>query len=69
MKQAVKYDYNKDKKDINSFVSELPHKMKLEVSLFIHELTYKKIDCFKGRSSAFIAYICPLLKPGPYPEN
>lgn len=43
--------------------------MKLEVSLFIHEQTYKKIELFKGRSSAFIAYICPLLKPGPYPEN
>lgn len=37
--------------------------------MFIHEHTYKRIDCFKGRSSAFIAYICPLLKPRPYPEN
>ena len=43
--------------------------MKLEVSLYIHEKTYKLIHCFKGRSSAFIAWICPLLKPRPNPEN
>ena len=48
---------------------ELPHKLKLEVSLFIHEYSYKRINCFQGRSSAFISYVCPLLKPRPYPEN
>jgi hypothetical protein len=50
-------------------VADLPHKLKLEVSLFIHEQTYKCIDTFKGRSSAFIAWICPLLKPQGFPEN
>lgn len=69
LKQALKYDYNKDQKDINQFVLDLPHKLKLEVSLHIHERTYKKIHCFKGRSSAFIAWICPLLKPQHCPEN
>ena len=69
LRQAVKYDFNKDKNDINNFVFDLPHKLKLEVSLFIHEHTYKKIDCFKGRSSAFIAWICPLLRPEQYPSN
>jgi hypothetical protein len=48
---------------------ELPHKLKLEVSLFIHEHSYKRIHCFRGRSSAFISYVCPLLKPRPFPEN
>jgi len=43
--------------------------MKLEVSLFIHELTYKKIECFKGKSAGFIAWICPLLRPGLHPDN
>ena len=65
----MKYDFNKDQEDINQLVSELPHKLKLEVSLYIHESTYKKIDFFRGRSSAFIAWICPLLKPLPFPEN
>jgi len=63
LKQAVKYDSNKDLQDIHLFVEELPHKLKLETSLFIHESTYKRIDIFKGRPSAFVAWICPLLKP------
>ena len=69
LKQVVKYDSNKDKEDINQFVSELPHKMKLEISLFIHEYAYKRITCFKGRSSAFISYVCPLLKSRQFPDN
>jgi hypothetical protein len=44
-------------------VDELPHKLKLELSLYIHEQTYRRIDLFRGRTSAFIAWICPLLKP------
>lgn len=50
-------------------MSELPHKLKLEVSLYIHDETYKKINAFKKRSSAFIAWICPLLKPSEYPKE
>lgn len=69
LRQAVKYDHNKDQNDVNAFVAELPHKLKLEVSLFIHEQTYKSIRTFRGRSSAFIAWICPLLKPQGYPGN
>ena len=30
-----------DEEDINQFVNELPHNLKNEVSLFIHEETYK----------------------------
>jgi len=65
----MKYDFNKDQDDINQFVMELPHKLKLELSMYIHEKTYKKINSFKGRSSAFLAWICPLLKPNPCPSN
>ena len=50
-------------------MSELPHKLKLEVSLFVHEHTYRTIHIFKGRTSAFIAWICPLLKPVPFPNK
>jgi len=63
MKQSFKFEYNNDKNDINEFVSELNHRLKLEVSLIIHENTYTIVECFKGRSAAFIAWICPLLKP------
>lgn len=43
--------------------------MKLELSLHIHEKTYKKIEILKDRSGAFISWICPLLKPHEYPKN
>jgi hypothetical protein len=69
LRKAVKYDFNKDRNDINQFVEELPHKLRLEVSLFIHENTYKRIDIFRGKPSTFIAWICPMLKPQPHPAN
>ena len=50
-------------------MNDLPHKLKLEVSLYIHETTYKKIFLFKGKPSSFIAWICPLLKPLPHPDR
>ena len=69
LKQQLKHDFNTDLDDINNFVTELTHKLKLEVSLFIHESTYKRIEFFKGRSAAFIAWICPLLKSHIFPDN
>lgn len=41
----------------------------MELSLHIHEKTYKKIELLQDRPSAFIAWICPLLKPREYPRN
>jgi hypothetical protein len=49
--------------DLNNFVEELPHQLKIEVSLFLHEKTYKKIPYLIGRADSFKAWICPLLKP------
>ena len=69
LRQSFKYEFNNDRDDVNDFVSDLSHKLKLEVSLFIHENTYRKVDSFKGRSAAFIAWICPKLKPRRYPDN
>lgn len=43
--------------------------MKIEVSLFIFEQTYRKINFLKNRSSSFKVWICPLLKPLLVQEN
>ena len=69
LKQTLKYDYNKDRNDINHFVEELPHQLKLMVSLHIHEQTYKTIDIFRNRQAAFITWVCPLMKPSTYPDK
>ena len=62
LKQSLRHNSKKDQEQIDDFVEELPHRLKLEVSLFIHESTYKSIDFLKERSSYFITWICPLLK-------
>ena len=63
LKQSMKYNYTQDIEDLNAFVDDLPQNLKVEVSLFIHEQTYKKISFLKNRSDSFIAWVCPLLKP------
>lgn len=55
--------------DINLFVDDLPHKLKIEVSLYIYEERYKKIKFFQGKSPSFISWLCPLLQPRLYSEN
>ena len=37
--------------------------------MMIHDEVYKKIKCFKGRKPAFIAWVCPLLKPRAYTKT
>ena len=59
----MKYNYNQDIDDLNDFVSSLPHQLKVEVSLFIHESTYEKITYLQEKTNPFIAWICPLFKP------
>jgi len=43
LKQSLKYNFNQDIDDLNQFVDDLPYKLKVEVSLFIHERTYQNI--------------------------
>jgi hypothetical protein len=43
--------------------------LKLEVSLYIHENLYTQVDFFTSQSSAFISWICPLLKSQLHIEN
>ena len=47
LKQSLKYNFNQDLDDLNDFVEALPHKLKVEVSLFIHEKTYKNVAFLK----------------------
>ena len=42
---------------------QLPSDLRLEVSLYIFEDTFKQIELFKGQPASFVAWICPLLKP------
>lgn len=63
VKKSLKYMYNQDIDDLSKFVEELPQDLRLEVSLFIYEDTFKQVEFLKNRPVSFIAWICPLLKP------
>ena len=63
LKQSLRYNQKKDIEELNHFVEELPHKLKIEVSIYLHEKTYKLIPFLQNRSNSFKAWICPLLKP------
>jgi hypothetical protein len=44
--QSLNYVNQKNLDDLNNFVEDLPHKLKIEVSLYIYEERYKSIKFF-----------------------
>jgi CRP-like cAMP-binding protein len=69
IKQCVKQDSNQEIDDLNAYLEELPHKLKVEVSFYLHEDTYMTMRFLKDKQMSFIAWICPLLKPQIANEN
>lgn len=63
VKKSIKYQHNNNIEDMIQFVGTLPQDLKLEVTLFIYESTFKQFDFFYDRPISFITWICPLLKP------
>ena len=55
--------------EINDFINELPHKLKVECSLYIFENRYSKIKFFINQNSSFIAWMCPMLHPHQYDQD
>lgn len=47
----------------------LPHKLKIEMSLYLHQKTYNTIFFFHDKSLSFIAWICPILRPYAVTDN
>ena len=62
LKKTISSSASEDFEEVNGFLGELPHNLRIEVSLYIHEETYKNISFLKGKSTSFIAWVCPLLK-------
>ena len=52
--KTIKYDHSKKQKVFTQFVSELPHKLRLELSVVIHERMYRTVTFFKGKDHPFI---------------
>lgn len=61
--KTVHYDHSKKQKNFIDFLDELPHKIKLEMAMKIHDQMYNTIAFFKGKEKSFIAWIGHLLRP------
>ena len=50
--------------EVNDFIDDLPHKLRIETALYIYEDRYSKMKFLQENSSpSFISWLCPLLKP------
>ena len=61
--KTIKYDHSKKQRDILQFIDELPHKIKLELAMQIHNKTYANVAFFKDKDQSFIAWISTLIRP------
>lgn len=48
VKKSLSYQFSNDNEDVTSFLECLPPGLKIEVSLFIHESTYKTVVFLKS---------------------
>lgn len=60
--QSLTVNYGQIDQDLFTFVEELPHNLKIQVSYYLHQETYKTIHFLQDKKISFIAWICPLLK-------
>ena len=68
-KKSMDYEIKKDINSLSNFLACLPHKIKIELSLYIYEARYCKIKFFTEVSASFITWICPILKPQIFSTN
>jgi len=59
----LNFSHQQESKDLTRFFDELPKRLQIEVSLFVYESFYRKIEFLHERSSSFVAWICPHLRP------
>lgn len=63
LKQNLNLNHQKCMEDQTRFINELPYMLKMELSVYLYEETYKKIHFLRKKTQVFISWICPLLKP------
>lgn len=55
---------HKKTNEVNSFIDELPHKLKMETAMYIYEEKFKTMRWFSLiKIPTLLSWLCPLLKP------
>jgi potassium voltage-gated channel Eag-related subfamily H member 8 len=63
LKQSINYQASNDFEKIHEFTEELPHKLRVELSVYLYRDLYSRLFFLQDKSSSFLAWICPLFKP------
>ena len=63
LRQALKYDHQRNEDDATHFMQELPEKLRMELACKIHQRTTRNIPFLNGRPKDFIAEIGSMLRP------
>jgi uncharacterized membrane protein YcgQ (UPF0703/DUF1980 family) len=61
--KTIKYDHHKKQKDVIQFMKELPHKLKIELSLVMINRMYSNVKFFQDKDNSFIGWVARLIKP------
>ena len=69
LRQAIYYTTTKEVHKVVEFIESLPHRLKLELSTKIHREIIMNIPFFKNRTSEFVSFIGPYLRPMRNKEN
>ena len=68
VRKLIKYDLTKSQTQKNTFLADLPNKLKVELSRIIHDNVIKKIIFFQDKQE-LVNFVAPLLKPMKYSQN
>lgn len=61
--KTIRYDHSKKQKDVLQFMEELPHKLKLELAMFIYRKMFSTVKFFDGKQKSFIVWVGTAIRP------
>lgn len=69
LKQSLNISHSKMMASQTEFIDDLPHVLKMELSIYLYEDMHKSVRFLRKKTQVFISWICPLLKPTILTEN
>lgn len=64
LQKTISFGDHKDINEVNTFIDNLPHKLKMETAMYIYEEKFKKMRYFSQiQQPSLLSWVCPLLKP------
>ena len=61
--RSIQFNHRKKEKEFSLFMDDLPHKLRLGLSMILYEKMYKTINFMQGKDPSFIAWVSAILRP------